>query len=133
MSAPCPHDTYAGPGVLRFECVVSPNATAVMYAHEMACFDGLWVPHTLDMWPRGGGPLPLASVTPAPCSLQVLVEGRRQFAQPWPLVERGSCPVAWETLDARRGVELHVEAGPDGVHFLADLRCALYSSKLEAT
>ena len=133
MNAPC-SNTYVGPGVLRFECVVSPGVTMAVLAPEMASFSGVWVPRVLDMWPRGGGPCPmLQRITPAPCSLQVLVEGRRQFAEPWPMSAPRSYPVAWEALDGRRGVEFIVEAGSKGVHFLAELRCDLHSAKLEAT
>ena len=132
MNAPCTN-TYAGPGVLRFECVISPNATMVILAPALACFAGAWVPRVLDMWPRGTWPMPLSPVTPAPCSLQVLVEGRRQIAEPWEFTAPESCPVEWEALDQRRGVEFIVEAGSKGVHFLAELRCDLHSSSLEAT
>lgn len=130
-SAAC--DTYEGPGVLRFECVVSPRAMMCVRAPELAFFSGLWVPRVLDMWPIGGGAAPLRSATPGPCSLQVLVEGRRQISEPWQLAIAQTYPVSWEAINANAVVEFVVEAGADGVHFLADLRCDIHSPKLEAT
>lgn len=127
-------DRHIGSGMICFDRVIAAgDMLAVEKVPPGFCFDGIWIPKILMLWPQG-----TAHPGPQPCTIhQIWIDGHRQIPVPWPISpsmdQWRQMTVGWDAVDSRRGMQFIVRAADKAVRFVADLLCELYSRKHEGT
>lgn len=118
---------------IRLDRVIAPGETLVVECpSKLFCMQAYWHPVAVIPWPHGAF---LRAPGAAVCYVtDIRIDGEAQIAGSFLCVPTDAgqlLPVAWRSIDPRRGGIGVTVYAPHGVHFVADIAC--WTSPFEDT